>query len=58
VVVRHGTTRGEDAAIIIALVAIAGSIRTVATVWGAPVLQARREARTVLEDIAVRYSPD
>ena len=40
----------DSAAILIALIALAGSIfSTVATVWGAPVLQARREARTVLE---------
>jgi len=39
-----------DAAIVIALIALAGSIfSTAATVFGAPVLQARREARTVLE---------
>jgi hypothetical protein len=40
----------NNLAILIALIALAGSIfSTVATVWGAPVLQARREARTVLE---------
>jgi len=39
-----------DPAILIALIALAGSIfSTAATVFGAPVLQARREARTVLE---------
>ncbi len=40
-----------DPALIIALIALAGSIfSTAATVFGAPVLQARREARTVLEN--------
>lgn len=40
----------DDPALVIALIALAGSIfSTVATVFGAPVLQARREARTVLE---------
>jgi hypothetical protein len=39
-----------DAAIIIALIALAGSlVSTVATVFGAPALQARREARVKLE---------
>jgi hypothetical protein len=39
-----------DAAIIIALIALAGSvISTVATVFGAPALQARREAKTKLQ---------
>lgn len=39
-----------DPAVVIALIALAGSVvSTVATVWGAPVLQARREARSVLE---------
>jgi hypothetical protein len=39
-----------DAAIIIALIALAGSLfSTVATVFGAPRLQARHEARAVLE---------
>jgi hypothetical protein len=39
-----------DAAIIIALIALAGSlISTVATVFGAPALQARREAKLKLE---------
>lgn len=38
-----------DAAVIIALMALAGSIfSTLATVFGTPVLQARREARAVL----------
>ena len=39
-----------DAAIIIALIALAGSlISTVATIFGAPALQARREAKVKLE---------
>lgn len=39
-----------DPAIIIALIALAGSlVSTVATVFGAPTLQARREAKAVLE---------
>jgi hypothetical protein len=39
-----------DAAIIIALIALAGSlISTATTVFGAPTLQARREARAVLQ---------
>jgi hypothetical protein len=39
-----------DAAIVIALIALAGSIlSTVATVFGGPAFQARREARKVLE---------
>jgi hypothetical protein len=39
-----------DAAIIIALIALVGSLfSTVATVFGAPVLQSRREARAVLQ---------
>jgi len=39
-----------DAAVVIALIALAGSIvSTVATVFGAPALQARRERGTVLE---------
>ena len=39
-----------DPALVIALIALAGSIfSTAATVFGAPVLQARREARAVLE---------
>jgi hypothetical protein len=39
-----------DPALFIALIALAGSIfSTVATVWGTHMLQARREARTVLE---------
>ena len=39
-----------DPAVVIALIALAGSVvSTVATAWGAPVLQARREARSVLE---------
>jgi hypothetical protein len=39
-----------DAAIVIALIALAGSVlSTVATVFGGPAFQARREARKVLE---------
>ena len=39
-----------DAAIIIALIALAGSVlSTVATVFGGPAFQARREARNILE---------
>ena len=39
-----------DPALIVALIALAGSIfSTAATLFGAPALQARREARTVLE---------
>jgi hypothetical protein len=42
--------RGSSASVIIALTALAGSIlSTVATVFGAPALQARREAAKVLE---------
>jgi hypothetical protein len=47
---RWDDPRRVDAAIIIALIALAGSlVSTVATVFGAPALQARREARLKLE---------
>ena len=43
-------TAAVDAAIVIALIALAGSVlSTVATVFGGPAFQARREARKVLE---------
>src|SRR5438128_12283393 len=42
--------RSMDAAIVIALIALVGSVlSTVATVFGAPAFQARREARKVLD---------
>lgn len=39
-----------DAAIVVALIALAGSVvSTVATLWGGPALQTRREERKILE---------